>query len=249
MNKRVIIGMVIFITLAFMGFGYAAMGQGEDGQDGAFPMMGHMKAKHAELEKILTDEQMATLRAFRDERREGPDGEGPHPRHGDKGMIGMLAELAELERDLNLTDEQVAQLDAIQENARARLEPVMDEMKSWHDIIREESEAEVPDEASIREAAAGLGASIGEAAVIKTQIQAECRKVLTPEQSEIMKRFKENHEGHRRGGPGPEMGGGPDKMMELRDLVHDLNLTDEQIESLKAMDKSRPEHKRPWSDK
>ena len=111
-------------------------------------------------------------------------------------MMGMRAHgWMALGDDLNLTDEQHAQLKEIKQRAhnsemRAEMADVFESSLE----LRKAVTAETANEAAIRKAADDLGAAIGDAAVLASGFAGEARDVLTPEQIETLEAFAAERE-------------------------------------------------------
>jgi Spy/CpxP family protein refolding chaperone len=170
-------------------------------------------------------------------------------------------------RRLDLTEEQDLQVQGILEACKAEMEAaseaVADARKSLHEAV-----AEGADETAIRSAAAVLGTSIGDRAVLKSQTIAEVKKVLTPEQIEQLDQIKadfkaraekrreqmKGYEGRpgRRGrgrGCGPRRGpgrGGPgggynfDRFFDAADTDGDGMLTRDELRTFRQQRRGRP---------
>jgi Spy/CpxP family protein refolding chaperone len=123
-----------------------------------------------------------------------------HGRGGHGPLGGMMAKLHEahgdqiksLHAELNLSE---AQRKAVHETIKAHvpeiaaaIKPVLEAKRALHDAVL----ADNPGEAAIRNAAADVGSSIGDAAVVMAAIKVEVFKnaQLTPEQKQIVMEIK-----------------------------------------------------------
>lgn len=96
---------------------------------------------------------------------------------------------------LDLSDEQRAQVQAIQEQHRAELQALSEKLKPAHAALAAAAMSVPADEAQIQARAAELGVVQTEAVVLHARIQAEVFQVLTPEQQEKAKALhEERHE-------------------------------------------------------
>lgn len=95
-----------------------------------------------------------------------------------------------LRDDLNLTEDQEAQLAEIRESSREALEPTMQAVADAKDALVDAVLAEATDEEAIRAAADALGQAIGDAAVGASSAVSEARQVLTPEQIATIQEFR-----------------------------------------------------------
>ncbi|MFQ3581983.1 MAG: Spy/CpxP family protein refolding chaperone [Chloracidobacterium sp.] len=114
--------------------------------------------------------------------------------------------------ELNLTEEQQAQIRQILETERATAEPLMKQLKAGHDQLRTLGLDGIFNEAQVRVIAQQQAQTMTELIVSKERVKAQVAAVLTPEQRErakqMLDRFHQRmreHRGHR----GPGFGRGP----------------------------------------
>lgn len=127
----------------------------------------------------------------------GPeDGADRGPRAKIAEMIrDRMVRVGELHRDLDVTDEQRAEIRGIVRDHRDELRPAMRGVLEHKRALRNAVLADRPDEAAIRAEADALGDAIGDAAVAISKVTGEARVVLTPEQlSLIEKAMSENRQ-------------------------------------------------------
>jgi len=99
---------------------------------------------------------------------------------------GQIARTIVLRQDLNLTDEQRAELRGILSAHKAEFKPLAEEAVAHKRALRAAVMAEHPDEAAIRAEATALGSVMGDIAVAVAGIAGEARQVLTPEQMSLI---------------------------------------------------------------
>ena len=104
-----------------------------------------------------------------------------------KLIVGNFMRFALLRMDLNLTEEQRAEMKKIAQEHRPEIAAVAKKVIAAKRGLVEEVLAEQPDEQKIRAAASKLSEAIGDAAVFASKVVPEGRKVLTPEQREKIK--------------------------------------------------------------
>jgi len=100
---------------------------------------------------------------------------------------------------LNLDDTQREQMTQLHDRHRQAMEVRHEEMKAAHEMLESAIDAEVFDEAAIREAADGFGRLQTEMFVARAEMQQEARRILTPEQFEQLQQVHERHRGKMMG--------------------------------------------------
>jgi len=122
-----------------------------------------------------------------------PAGGGVWQRLGNRPLgrmlMGQLGRAMALRSELNITDEQRAQLRQILVSHKAEIAAATRPLVERARALREAVAAEQPDERAIRAAAAELGAAIGDAAVLASKVRGEAARVLTPQQLELIQQF------------------------------------------------------------
>ena len=97
-------------------------------------------------------------------------------------VIGNLGRLLILRSELDLSDEQLAQIDQARARHRAELAKTLTELVKRRRALREAVVAEPADPSAIRLRASEVGQCSGDTAVMMAQVVREVRGILTPEQ-------------------------------------------------------------------
>ena len=105
----------------------------------------------------------------------GPGGPGPFGRGGFGSPMAML-------RQLDLTDDQRAQVRQVMDNHRDELRAVGERVRAAHRAQNDAVNAAQFDEQVVRTRAADLAAVQADAAVLQAKVHSEVFAVLTPEQ-------------------------------------------------------------------
>ncbi len=100
---------------------------------------------------------------------------------------GQIAPAIALHDELDVTDEQKAELHGILVGRKVEMKPLVGELVRRKRALYHAVIAEQPDEAAIRREAAGLGDAVGDLAVAMAGVAGEARQVLTPEQVTLLK--------------------------------------------------------------
>jgi Spy/CpxP family protein refolding chaperone len=108
-----------------------------------------------------------------------------------RARIGRLIALRD---ELNVTREQRNQLRQIARSHRDEIVPAVKDIAAGRRTLRDAVLAAQTDDAAIRAAADQLGKSIGDAAVLIAKVVPEAKAVLTPEQLERIREFREERE-------------------------------------------------------
>ena len=130
------------------------------------------------------------------------DGQWGGPMAGPMGGGGDFQRLLHMLRnanDLDVTDEQISQIESILENARPLFEALGEQLHTQRDAWRESNDPAIFDEAASRQFAAGQSALHADLMVHQMQTRAEVLSVLTPEQREALEEIRGERQG-RRGG-------------------------------------------------
>lgn len=98
--------------------------------------------------------------------------------------------LVALKDDLELTDEQRNEIRETVKAHRDELVPAIKDVMAKRKALRAAVLAESPDESAIRAAAAALGESIGDAAVLASEVATEVKPILTDEQKQMLQDFQ-----------------------------------------------------------
>jgi Spy/CpxP family protein refolding chaperone len=101
--------------------------------------------------------------------------------------------------DLDVTDEQIDQIESILENARPRFEALGEQLRTQRDAWQESNDPAVFDEAATRQFAENQAALHANLMVHQMQTRAAVLSVLTPEQRETLQQIRSEMQG-RRGG-------------------------------------------------
>jgi protein CpxP len=91
---------------------------------------------------------------------------------------------------LNLTDAQRAQIRTLRDARRKDSQALRDKMRVARQQLQQARRADIPDEASVRSAAAAVAALQTDQAALQARSRAQVMKVLTPEQQARMKQAR-----------------------------------------------------------
>jgi periplasmic protein CpxP/Spy len=124
--------------------------------------------------------------------RRGPGGPGGRggPGHVGRGFGGPMAML----RQLDLTDEQRAQVRQVMDSHRDELRAIGERVMAAHGAQRAAVTAPQFDEQAVRTRAAELAAAEADAAVLQAKVHSEVFAVLTPEQQAKAAQLKAQRE-------------------------------------------------------
>ena len=106
--------------------------------------------------------------------------------------VGRMITLAS---DLNVTDEQRERLRVLGESYRPEFEPVVKKMVANRRALRKAVLAKETDEAAVRAAAAEVGKTMGDIALLISQVAADARGTMTEKQLERMDTFWKDCDG------------------------------------------------------
>ncbi len=105
-------------------------------------------------------------------------------------MMERMHEFMTLRDDLNLTEDQKAQLAELRAAWRETIAPQFESVLEAKDALGDAVMDDASDEETIRAAADALSGVVGDAAVSISYALADARQVLTPEQLEIAQEFR-----------------------------------------------------------
>ena len=126
----------------------------------------------------------------------GCDGPGFGRGHGGPGIIGMLHRVAD---KLELTDDQVDQIQSIAEAARAEAEPLREQAQAEREAFREAREPGAFDEPTFRAHFETQAQLHIEMQLIRAESMSEAFNVLTPDQQDELLELIELFHGDRQG--------------------------------------------------
>lgn len=109
-------------------------------------------------------------------------------------VLQQMRSSAELRHELNLTDEQRAQLRGLVAGQRDELAPAVDALIADSRALRAEVLSETPTEEAIRADAAKVGESLGNLAVLASGLAQDARQALTPEQLATLAAHRESRD-------------------------------------------------------
>lgn len=126
---------------------------------------------------------------------EGRRGFGRHGKFAGHGG-GMMG--GRMFRQLDLTDEQRAQMKTIRDGSRDKIKPLMEKMRETRDQLAELGADGIFDQAAVETLAASQAETMKQLIVEKERVKAEMFGVLTPEQktklAELKAAFKEKRQ-------------------------------------------------------
>jgi Spy/CpxP family protein refolding chaperone len=116
------------------------------------------------------------------------------PFHGPmKRLItGKIGRMLVLKSELNITDEQKEKIVEVVKARKGELIPGVKTVMVKKRALREAVLADSPNEKAIRTAAADLGKSIGDVAVLASKVVGEARPILTEKQIKRLERFRKD---------------------------------------------------------
>lgn len=159
--------------------------------------------------ELLTDEQLARLERVRERCGQrfgrGPRGEGDRSMgrgRGDRGGRGPIPSRRFLDRVLDLSDEQSAQLDVLIEDNRAAVEPLREEIRALREELRTALDQEQPSAEEVGNLLIASHQAKQQIAAARESLTQAFEALLTPEQLEILEEFRERKEDRRGRRPG-----------------------------------------------
>lgn len=115
---------------------------------------------------------------------------GHHGGPGEFGDIGRLLNMLQNANDLDVTDEQIAQIEAVIENARPQLETLREQLQTQRETWQEANDPAIFDETASREFIEAQSTLHADLMLLGMQTRAEALSVLTPEQQDALKDMK-----------------------------------------------------------
>ncbi|MHB8900238.1 MAG: Spy/CpxP family protein refolding chaperone [Thermoguttaceae bacterium] len=106
-----------------------------------------------------------------------------------KMITGCIGRLMVLRSELNVTDEQRAQIGEVLVSRRSAIAETVKSVRDKRVVLRDAVLSGKADEAQIRAAADELGKAIGDAAVKASKLRGEIAPILTQEQREQIRTF------------------------------------------------------------
>ena len=146
--------------------------------------------------------------AQQEQPRQGPGAGGPGPRRGPGGPMGGPMGFGPGFRQLDLTDDQKAQLKQIAESHREEFKAAGDKSRAAHEGMRALMEADQIDENAIRARSQEIAAAEAEVMILNARVRQESLRVLTSEQQAKLKELRSNRQGPR-GDGAPRQRKGP----------------------------------------
>jgi protein CpxP len=134
-----------------------------------------------------------------------PPGGGPMGRGGPMGPggPGMRGPGGPIPPGIELTDDQRQQVRSIMESHRDQMQQAGEKMRTAREGMQALIDADTLDESAIRAKSVEVAAAEADAAIMQAKVRAEVFQILTPEQQQKAKEFRESHQGPGgRGGPG-----------------------------------------------
>ena len=126
-----------------------------------------------------------------------PGGPGGPGMRGPGGPMGFGPGF----RELDLTDEQKAQMKSIAESHRDEFKAIGDKSRSAHEAMRALLEADTIDEAAIRARSTEVAAAEADMLILSAKVRQESMQILTSEQQAKLKELRESR-GTRQRKPG-----------------------------------------------
>lgn len=134
---------------------------------------------------------------------------GPPPDGGFRGGPGPRDGLGPLGRDLNLTDDQKAQIKKIMDSAEESTKSLREQMRTLHESEPDPLKDGAFDEAAVRAAAEARAKVQVELEVIHARTMSQVFAVLTAEQKAQLAAKRQEFEQRRHDGPPPPREGAP----------------------------------------
>jgi Spy/CpxP family protein refolding chaperone len=134
------------------------------------------------------------------QRRQGPGFGGPPP--GGPGGLGMRRGgpmgFGPEFRELDLTDDQQAQLKSIAESHRDEFRAAGEKARAAHDGMQALVDADSINESAIRAKSAEIAAAEAEVMILNAKVRQESMQILTSEQQQKLKELRAAREGQMR---------------------------------------------------
>jgi len=109
-------------------------------------------------------------------------------------IVGTIGRLLVLRSELNVTDEQRAKIREVLVGHKPEIAKEVKAVWVKRNALRDLVLSGKGDEAAIRQAADELGKAIGDAAVLGAKIRGEVAPILTDEQRELIKKFRQDND-------------------------------------------------------
>lgn len=167
------------------------------------------KGEKANAPTAQVDGDATDAKAPRARRGEGNFRPGKGPGFGGPGFDGELPRFwtrGNVAERMELTEEQITQLDATADTTEAAMDAVRPELEEAHEALRAEMDKDNPDLATAQKLGEEVHRIHGELHKIQLGHRVALKNILTEEQEEKAKRAMENFR-DRRGGRGPGKGG------------------------------------------
>ena len=186
------------------------------GGGGGVGRLAALRETRDRLTAILTEDQRATLKVFREQRAVEREANQAYA-ESQRALIQSL-ELSATQREALLSI-----LEAWREDLLSSLSTVIDAKSSLRDAVL----AQPPSDDDIVAAADALGTAVGEGALVLTTVIEDCRTVLTVEQAAIVEQVVANQIAYM-----DDTGGLMARIDTVLALKDELNLTAEQREEI-----------------
>lgn len=137
----------------------------------------------------------------------GPGVGGPPPggqMRGPGGPMGMGMGFGPGFRELDLTDDQKAQVKTIVDSHQAEFQAVGEKMRAARNGMQALIEADMLDEAAVRAKSIEVAAAEADAAILNAKVRAQTLQVLTAEQQAKLKELQASREAQPRKQRGPD---------------------------------------------
>jgi Spy/CpxP family protein refolding chaperone len=109
-------------------------------------------------------------------------------------ISGNLGRLLVLRSEMNVTSEQRAEIRGLLVGHRSQIAATVKSVREKHLVLRDAVLADQPDEGNIRAAASDLGVALGDAAVKAAKLRGELAPILTDEQRELIRQFRQERD-------------------------------------------------------
>ena len=101
-------------------------------------------------------------------------------------------------RELDLTDDQKAQLKSIADSHRDEFRAAAEKVRAIRESMRSLVDAESINESAIRAKSAEIASAEADVMILNAKVRQESMQVLTPEQQQKLKDLRASHEGQMR---------------------------------------------------
>jgi Spy/CpxP family protein refolding chaperone len=109
-------------------------------------------------------------------------------------ISGNLGRLLVLRSEMNVTPEQRAEVRGVLVSYRSQIAATVKSVREKHLVLRDAVLADQPDEDKIRAAASDLGDALGDAAVKAAKLRGELAPIMTDEQRELIRQFRQDRD-------------------------------------------------------